>query len=79
MNALKHAQPNEIVICIEREKNDIVMSITNDGKTLRKGKRSRGMGVHMMHYRANASGGTLTVEALRGGGTKVRCRIPAKP
>jgi two-component system CheB/CheR fusion protein len=78
LNALKHTQPTEILICIEREKDDIVMSISNDGKPIRKAKPRRGMGIHMMHYRANASGGTLTVEPGRGGGTKVSCRIPAK-
>ncbi|CAN5434135.1 hypothetical protein BH18VER1_BH18VER1_08400 [soil metagenome] len=79
MNAIKHAKPTEVLICIERSSDEIVLSICDDG-TPRKGKKKPdGLGLQMMRYRASVSGGRLTVETKRDGkGTKVTCRVPAK-
>jgi PAS domain S-box-containing protein len=78
LNAVKHAKASEIVICIERAGDEIVMSVKDNGTGGVSSKRSSGMGIHMMQYRANASGGTLTIESKRGRGSKVTCRVPAK-
>ena len=77
-NALKHAKPTEVVICIERLKDEIHLVITDNGSPRRRGKRG-GLGIQMMQYRANVSGGTLKVESKQGKGTKVTCRVPVKP
>jgi signal transduction histidine kinase len=37
---------------------------------------TRGMGLHIMHYRAQAIGGTLTIERARRHGTIVFCSAP---
>ena len=76
-NALKHAKPTDIVICIERQKDEIHLVITDNGTPRRRGKRG-GLGIQMMQYRANVSGGTLKVESKQGKGTKVTCRVPVK-
>ncbi|MBA3881745.1 MAG: PAS domain S-box protein [Chthoniobacterales bacterium] len=79
-NALKHAKPREVVICVERAGSEIVLSVCDDGARRRKSKiRDAGLGIQMMQYRASVSGGSLTVETrARGQGTKVTCRVPAK-
>jgi two-component system CheB/CheR fusion protein len=77
-NALKHAKPNEVVICVERDRDEIVLSVKNDGKPSRSKKPKGGLGIHMMQYRAKASGGTLEFKSSRGQGTKVTCRVPLK-
>ena len=76
-NAVKHAKPNEIIICVERERDTIVLSVGDDG-TPRRRSRKGGLGIQMMQYRASVSGGTLKVESKKGKGTKVTCRVPAK-
>ena len=76
-NATKHARPSEIVICVERDGNDIVLSVKDNGTPKRRTKSS-GLGIQMMQYRANVSGGTLKVESKKGKGTKVTCRMPAR-
>ena len=77
-NALKHAKPNEIIICIAREHNDVVLSVQDDGKPKRKAKGTGGLGIQMMQYRASVSGGSLTVERKGTKGTMVTCRVPLK-
>jgi signal transduction histidine kinase len=77
-NALKHAQPTEIVICIERTKSDIVLSVCDDGNAKPRPRRKGGLGIHMMQYRASICGGILDVHPQRPRGTKVTARIPLK-
>ncbi len=77
-NALKHAKPTEVVICIARVGDEIVLSIQDNGKARRKAKSKQGLGVRMMQYRASVSGGSFTLETKRSGGTKVTCRVPWK-
>ena len=74
-NAIKHAKPSQIVMCVERIGNDIVLAVRDNGTPKRRTKRS-GLGIQMMQYRANVSGGTLKVESKKGKGTKVTCRVP---
>ncbi|CAA9243124.1 MAG: Multidomain signal transduction protein including CheB-like methylesterase, CheR-like methyltransferase and BaeS-like histidine kinase [uncultured Chthoniobacterales bacterium] len=76
-NALKHAKPTEVVICIERQKDEIHLVITDNGTPRRRGKRG-GLGIQMMQYRANVSGGMLKLESKQGKGTRVTCRVPVK-
>jgi two-component system, chemotaxis family, CheB/CheR fusion protein len=77
-NAIKHAKPSKIVICVERVRDEIVLSVSDDGTPRRKSRRG-GLGLQMMQYRASVSGGTLKIESKKGKGTKVTCRVPAKP
>ncbi|MBA2272072.1 MAG: PAS domain S-box protein [Chthoniobacterales bacterium] len=77
-NALKHAKPSEVVICVERVQDDVVLSIKDNGTPRRKSKQRGGLGIQMMQYRASVSGGSLTVESKRGKGTNVMCRVPVK-
>lgn len=77
-NALKHAKPHEVLICVERERDEIVLVIKDDGTPRRKSKSNPGLGLQMMQYRASVSGGSLQIESKRGKGTKVTCRVSAK-
>jgi signal transduction histidine kinase len=76
-NAIKHAKPTEVVICIERVKDEIHLVISDNGTAGRRGKGG-GLGIQMMQYRASVSGGMLKVESKKGKGTKVTCRVPLK-
>lgn len=78
-NALKHAKPSEVVICVERLHDEIHLVITDNGtprKQWRPGKS--GLGMRMMQYRAKVCGGRLEVSSKKGKGTRVSCRVPAK-
>ncbi len=78
-NVIKHARASEIAICLARERDEAVLSIKDNGRAMpTKKKRSKGMGVHLMQYRARACGGTMKIESKKGEGTKVICRAPVK-
>ena len=75
-NALKHGKPSEIVISLSREKKAIVLAVKDNGTGLAKKRNPKGMGVHIMKYRAETIGATFTIESGRPGGTIVRCVLP---
>ena len=77
-NVIKHAEPSAITIKLESKPGEIVLLIKDDGKGFAKNAAGKGMGIHLMKYRANALGGTFAIDSRRGRGTTVTCKIPAK-
>jgi two-component system, chemotaxis family, CheB/CheR fusion protein len=77
-NAVKHSGAKNVLISLERNKEHICVSVQDDGKGFTTRKRGKGLGLHMMRYRANALGGELKVERRRTGGMDITCVIPVK-
>jgi two-component system CheB/CheR fusion protein len=77
-NAVKHSGAKNILITLDRNKTHTCVSVQDDGKGLVVRKRGKGLGLHMMRYRANALGGELKIELRRTGGTDITCVIPTK-
>jgi PAS domain S-box-containing protein len=77
LNANKHARATRIVLEVRRQKNDLVFTVTDNGVGFRKdGKVSRGLGFHIMQYRARSIGARLKLGSVAGGGTRVTCYLP---
>jgi PAS domain S-box-containing protein len=78
INANKHAQARQIVVKLERSgQRQMVLSVTDDGVGVQKaGNGARGLGFHIMNYRARLMGGQLKVEFPEKGGTRVACYLP---
>jgi signal transduction histidine kinase len=77
-NAVKHSGAKNILIALDRNPTHTCVSVADDGKGLVVKRRGKGLGLHMMRYRANALGGELKIEARRTGGTEITCIIPTK-
>lgn len=77
-NAVKHSGAENIVISFDRDGDQMCLTIGDDGKGMPKRKRHKGLGLHIMKYRANALGGTLQVESGQRGGTTVTACLPGK-
>ena len=79
INANKHAEAREIVIKLEGSKQGIVLRVIDDGVGVSKGTAlRRGLGFHIMNYRAQLMGGRLEIESPKRGGTCVSCYLPDK-
>ena len=78
INANKHAQARQIVVKLERSgQRQMVLSVTDDGVGVQKARNgARGLGFHIMNYRAGLMGGQLKVESPEKGGTRVTCCLP---
>ncbi|MBP7737348.1 MAG: PAS domain S-box protein [Spirochaetes bacterium] len=73
-NAIKHGKANTIAVTLNKNKGRIHVSITDDGIGIPSDIDShKGMGLRIMHYRANAIGASLKITKNRGRGTTVSC------
>ena len=75
-NAVQHAKPNEITISLTRDRKGITLAIHDNGRGMAARAGHERMGIHIMKYRANAVGGSLTVDSKPNDGTTVTCRVP---
>jgi signal transduction histidine kinase len=78
-NAFSHGRADRIHISVEAVDGSGLLSIQDNGVGLSENHRDHdGIGLHTMHYRARAIGGSLTVGRRPEGGTMVACafRLP---
>jgi PAS domain S-box-containing protein len=79
-NAVKHSGAKNILISLDhdRQAKHVCVSVQDDGRGFSPRPRGKGLGVHIMRYRANALGGELKIEKRVHGGTDVTCKIPLR-
>jgi signal transduction histidine kinase len=77
INANKHSQAREIVIRLERVESEMVLRVIDDGIGFSSElKTKRGLGAHIMSYRARLIGARLEIDSPKGRGTRVSCYLP---
>jgi PAS domain S-box-containing protein len=77
-NATRHARPSRITIGLEESEEALRLVVEDDGVGLPgAADRGGGMGLRIMHYRADMIGGVLRVEPGRDKGTRITCTVPA--
>ena len=76
-NAIKHGHARHIVIHLAALQHQAALTIQDDGYGIgNTTPGSKGMGLHLMTYRAKMAGGSLEVERVSTGGTMVTCLFP---
>jgi PAS domain S-box-containing protein len=79
INANKHAQAQKIVIKLERTGKEVVLRVVDNGIGFpSKPKIKKGLGFHIMDYRARLIGARLEIDSSKEGGTRVSCYFPYK-
>jgi PAS domain S-box-containing protein len=79
-NAVRHGHASQINVQLVVEERNVRLTITDNGVGLPDGPADeprhsvQGMGLKIMAYRARMIDGEVTIERLREGGTRVRCR-----
>lgn len=75
-NAARHGHAKNVVVALRKTANGIKLTVTDDGAGFSgSAARAEGMGLHIMRYRAELIGATLTIEAAKGSGTRVTCLL----
>jgi len=79
INANKHSEAREIVIKLEPAGSEMVLRVIDNGVGFpRDSKTKRGLGAHIMSYRARVIGARLEIDSPKGMGTRVSCYVPDK-
>jgi signal transduction histidine kinase len=73
-NVVKHAEASKVVISARRDNGTLVIEVSDDG--VGGATASNGSGLHGLADRLEAHGGRLSVESVRGLGTRVVGEIP---
>jgi PAS domain S-box-containing protein len=76
-NAIKHGHARHIVIRLAAVERQGALTIQDDGCGIgNTTPGNKGMGLHLMNYRARMVGGSLEVQRVDVGGTMVTCLFP---
>lgn len=77
-NALRHGHPSRVKLSLQRHgPNEAVLKIEDNGSGLGRHPHAHaGIGIRVMHYRANLIDGSLTIKSKARGGVSVVCRFP---
>jgi PAS domain S-box-containing protein len=76
-NAIKHAEAKHVTVSLKKSRDQLQLAVKDDGKGFQKKKRTKGLGLHIMDYRASVLGGSFALETTSGG-TQIVCTIPLK-
>jgi two-component system sensor histidine kinase UhpB len=76
-NIAKHARASRVVVRLQRLRQQVTLTITDNGTGIAAADRSKpqSFGLRGMNERARALGGTMAITAANGGGTVVTIRI----
>jgi len=79
-NAITHGGAGRIVIKLEKQARKLALIIADDGCGIGRGREStgKGVGLDIMHYRANAIGADLAIGPQDPDGTIVECILRRK-
>lgn len=76
-NAARHSRAHTITLRLRRDGATSVLEVRDDGIGFSSEKKSNGLGLRTMHYRASLIRGTLEIDSRPGTGTVVTCSFPA--
>lgn len=81
-NAVKHGRAKQIQVSLTGSEDAVHLRITDDGlgyDLQRQPANHGGMGIRIMHFRADSIGGNLAIISSPGQGTIVTCSAPRQP
>lgn len=79
-NALKHSRATRIVVSLEEREDRWVLTVTDNGKGLKiRPKKTDGLGLRLMKYRAQVIGAQLEVTPAPVRGLRICCTLWRKP
>ena len=75
-NAVEHGRAHKVQIDLTIDRDNMVLTVRDDGKGFDGNAASNGMGLRIMRYRAQCIGGSCEVQSNCSEGTIVTCRVP---
>ncbi|MCU0608672.1 MAG: sensor histidine kinase [Chitinispirillaceae bacterium] len=75
-NAVKHGKANRVDVGLRKSAPEIILSVEDNGTGIEPSRRTNGLGIRIMQYRATMLGGRLAVDRKETGGTIVTCILP---
>ena len=77
-NCVRHAAARQVEVVVGVDGREVAVEIRDDGRGMPEGERRHGLGLLGIEERARELHGSFVVETSRGGGTRLRVRIPLR-
>ena len=77
-NVARHADAERVGLSLRRRGDEVVLTVTDDGRGLAPGDLSSSHGIHGMRERAMLIGGRIDIDGVPGRGTRVELSIPLR-
>jgi PAS domain S-box-containing protein len=75
-NGIRHGHAKQVVITLELANEKVTLTVEDDGSGIPdQNSRTQGMGMHIMRYRSELIGATLTIKPRNPHGTVVSCEF----
>lgn len=79
-NAIKHGRASRIEIVLTPSAHELILTVEDNGSGIRdQPRRTDGLGLRIMQYRAGTMNGSIAVQRSPTGGVKVTCTVPVIP
>ncbi len=75
-NIAKHSKASLVNLSLQRRNSGLELSIVDNGQGFDLNTTRRGLGLSTMRERTELSGGTCSIESVKGAGTTIRCSWP---
>jgi signal transduction histidine kinase len=75
-NAQRHSKAKHLTVSLKDQGSQLLLQVNDNGTGFDPAAQSGGHGLLIMCYRACSMGGSLTIKARPGAGTKVICAVP---
>ncbi len=70
-NALKHARATHVFVSLQRHEDELVVTVSDDGRGFHQSNCQRGLGMNTMKERMETVGGTMRMKSAPGAGTTI--------
>ncbi len=78
-NAVRHGKANRISILVEAASDQLTLSVADNGIGINHAKKTTGMGLRIINYRAKIIGASIIISPGKETGTIVKLSMPASP
>ena len=78
-NAIRHSKADQITVELNRQPNQVELTVTDDGSGFTFDEANSGLGLGGMRERALLVGGDIDIQSRPGRGTTVRLVVPDQP
>ena len=77
-NILKHAHATEVKVRLQLRKGEITLSVSDNGRGMKDGTQTGGLGLLGINERLNLLGGKLEIKSQKGRGSRLVARVPSE-
>lgn len=74
-NSIRHGHADNLYVSLKKKRNEIHLTVSDDGKGFPQKPNMKGMGLNIMRYRASMIGASFQLHSDKSTGTTIVCKV----